>query len=161
MSRETERKFLVKDFSFKKHLKGILIKQGYLCAEEGVSVRVRTAEDRGYLTIKGKSTGISQDEYEYEIPADDAEEMLKKMCIQPVIEKYRYKLEHKGFVWEIDEFLKDNEGLIVAEIELENEGQEFPLPDFIGREVTYDYRYRNSYLAKHPYKLWNDNPISR
>ncbi|AGC67832.1 adenylate cyclase [Thermoclostridium stercorarium subsp. stercorarium DSM 8532] len=154
MGWETERKFLVKDLSFKKHTKGILIRQGYLSVNGDATVRVRVAGNRAYLTIKGKSEGISQPEFEYEIPVTDACEMLDNMCIKPVIEKYRYKIEYKGFVWEIDEFLKENEGLIVAEIELENENQDFPLPDFIGQEVTFDFRYRNSYLAIHPYKTW-------
>jgi len=154
MGREIERKYLVKDFSFKEFSKGILIKQGYLSTDERATVRIRIAGDRAFITVKGQSTGPAQTEYEYEIPVRDAEEMLSNLCRKPVIEKYRYKFEYKGFIWEIDEFLKDNEGLIIAEIELEDENQDFPVPYFIGKEVTFDYRYRNSYLASHPYKTW-------
>lgn len=154
MANEIERKFLVKDFSFKKLSKGTLFKQGYLSADSKATVRVRVAGDKAYLTIKGPSTGFSRSEYEYEIPVKDADEMLENLCSKPIIEKYRYKLEYKGFVWEIDEFLNDNAGLIVAEIELESEDQDFPVPDFIGEEVTFDHRYRNSYLVFHPYKSW-------
>ncbi|NLM10105.1 MAG: CYTH domain-containing protein [Clostridiaceae bacterium] len=154
MATETERKFLVKDLSFKKLSEGTLFKQGYLSIDSKATVRVRIVEDKAYLTIKGSSTGFSRPEYEYEIPLKDADEILKNLCIKPVIEKYRYKLEYKGFVWEIDEFLKENEGLIVAEIELKSEDQDFPKPDFIGDEVTFDHRYRNSYLVSHPYKSW-------
>ena len=154
MATEIERKFLVKDLSFKKQSNGILIKQGYLPTDSTIAVRVRVVENRAYLTIKGQGTGIGQAEYEYEIPVSDADELLNNMCIKPVIEKYRYKYEYKGFTWEIDEFLNENEGLVVAEIELNDVEEDFPVPDFIGEEVTFDYRYRNSYLAKHPYKSW-------
>jgi len=154
MAKEIERKFLVKDLSFKSLARGILFRQGYLSKDSGITVRVRIVEDRAYLTIKGPSTGFSRLEYEYDIPVKDADEMLEKLCRKPIIEKYRYKVEYKGFTWEIDEFLKENEGLIVAEIELESEDQDFPVPGFIGEEVTFDRRYRNSYLASHPYKSW-------
>lgn len=155
MGKETERKFLVKNLSFKNFTEGILLKQGYLSVNPAATVRVRIVSDRAYLTIKGKSTGISQAEYEYEIPLKDADEMLNNLCSRPIIEKYRYIVEYKGFTWEIDEFLNENEGLIIAEIELESENQDFPRPDFVGDEVTFDYRYKNSYLACHPYREWH------
>ena len=85
---------------------------------------------------------------------EDADEILEKLCDRPIIEKYRYTFEYKGFTWEIDEFLNENQGLVIAEIELKNENQQFPVPDFIGEEVTFDHRYRNSYLARHPYSSW-------
>lgn len=155
MAKEIERKFLVKDLSFKKLSTGVLYKQGYLSIDSNVTVRIRVVEDKAYLTIKGKSTGISQPEYDYEIPLKDANEMLLNLCNKPIIKKYRHTLEHEGFVWEIDEFLEENEGLIVAEIELESEDQDFSKPEFIGDEVTYDFRYKNSNLANHPYKTWH------
>jgi len=154
MATEIERKFLVKDLSFKTHAKGVLFRQGYLPGNPDVAVRVRIVEDKAYLAIKGSDTGVSRLEFEYEIPVKEAEEMLENLCSKPLIEKYRYRVEYKGFIWEIDEFLNENEGLVVAEIELENEDQKFPVPDFVGEEVTYDFRYRNSYLASHPYKSW-------
>ena len=97
---------------------------------------------------------LFRSEYEYEIPIADAEEMMESMCLKPVIQKYRYTFKYKGFTWEVDEFLQENNGLIVAEIELKDENHIFTKPDFIGDEVTDDHRYRNSYLALHPYKTW-------
>ncbi len=152
MSKEIERKFLIKNPSFKQNTTGILYKQGYLSARP--TVRVRIADRKALITIKGMDNGVSRSEYEYEIPLKDAEEMLQDLCKKPIIEKYRYKYEYKGFLWEIDEFLNENKGLVIAEIELENEKQVFPKPDFIGDEVTFDYRYRNSNLVNHPYKDW-------
>lgn len=157
MATEIERKFLVKDLSFKKLSTGILLRQSYLSTGSKSTVRVRIIGDNGYLTIKGPTIGgVSRSEYEYEIPSKDADKMLKDLCVKPIIEKYRYTLVHEGFVWEIDEFLQDNEGLIVAEVELENENQIFSKPDFIGDEVTFDNRYRNSSLVFKPYKLWKN-----
>lgn len=154
MPKEIERKFLVKDLSFKALSTGILFKQGYISVKSKTTVRIRIVGDRGFITIKGPSAGISRSEYEYEIPVKDADEMLKDLCSKPIIEKYRYTLEYEGFIWEIDVFSKENEGLIVAEIELDSENQEFPKPDFIGEEVTYDHMYQNSNLVCHPYKSW-------
>lgn len=152
MAKEIERKFLVKDLSFKKSSDGILYQQGYLSSKP--SVRVRIIGHKAILTIKGASTGITRSEYEYEIPLQDGKEMLRDLCRKPIIEKYRYKVEYEGFTWEIDEFLNENEGLVVAEIELEYEDQPFPKPAFIGEEVSLDTRYRNSSLVKHPYSSW-------
>jgi adenylate cyclase len=154
MAIEIERKYLVKDLSFKELSTGVLYKQGYLSKESMNTVRVRIIAHKGLITIKGPSTGISRSEYEFEIPINDAEEMMENMCTKPIIQKNRYTYEYKGFTWEIDEFLQENEGLVVAEIELENENQLFAKPDFIGEEVTDDYRYRNSNLVLHPYKTW-------
>ena len=152
MSLEIERKFLVKDQSYRKLASGILYRQGYLCTNP--TVRVRTAGNRGYLTIKGPSSDISRTEYEYEIPLIDANALLHDLCLKPLIEKIRYTFEFKGLVWEIDEFLQENQGLIVAEIELESQDQVFEKPDFIGCKVSDDPRYRNSNLIKHPYQSW-------
>lgn len=149
---EIERKFLVKDLSFKQNAEAVLYQQGYISFHP--TVRVRVIGQKALLTVKGARTGISRPEYEYEIPIEDGTEMLHNLCRKPIIEKYRYKLEYEGLVWEIDEFLGENQGLIVAEIELDNEAQEFHKPAFIGDEVTYDKRYRNSSLVNHPYSSW-------
>lgn len=156
MAKEIERKFLVKDLSFKKLSAPTLYRQGYISTNPMATVRVRVAGDKGYIAVKSKRTGITRLEYEYEIPVEDANRMLENLCQKPLIEKYRYILNYEGYTWEIDEFLGDNEGLVVAEIELEDEEQEFIKPDFVGEEVTFDYRYRNSNLVKNPYKNWKD-----
>ena len=148
---EIERKYLVTNNNYKSSTP-IRISQGYICSEENRVVRVRIKGDKAYLTIKNATIGFARNEYEYEIPVADAEAMLHNTCQQPIIDKTRYILEYKGFIWEIDEFHGDNEGLVVAEIELENKNQQFELPDFIGEEVTDDARYYNACLFKNPYK---------
>ncbi len=152
MPKEIERKFLVLDQSYKQLAEGILYQQGYLSFRP--SVRIRIIGQKALLTIKGATTGISRSEFEYEIPLQDGLNMLQELCRMAVIEKYRYKVEYKGFTWEIDEFLNDNEGLVLAEIELESEDQAFDKPPFIGEEVSYDRRYRNSSLISKPYSTW-------
>jgi CYTH domain-containing protein len=154
MAKEIERKFLVLDQTYKQHAKGVFYQQGYLSFKP--SVRIRIIGPKALLTIKGAATGISRSEFEYEVPLQDGLEMLRELCKGPIIEKYRYKMEYKGFIWEIDEFLKDNEGLIVAEIELDHEDQEFEKPPFVGEEVSHDKRYRNSSLVSHPYNTWDN-----
>jgi CYTH domain-containing protein len=116
-------------------------------------VRVRTIEDKAYLTIKGIAIGAARLEFEYEIPRQDADALLD-ICEKPLIEKNRYKIAHGGFVWEVDEFFGENQGLIVAEIELQSEDQYFPKPDWVGPEVTTDPRYFNANLIKNPYTKW-------
>jgi CYTH domain-containing protein len=106
------------------------------------------------LTVKGITTGASRPEYEYEIPVTDADEMLDELCERYLIEKKRYKIEYKGFIWEVDEFFGENQGLIVAEVELENEDQSYEKPEWIGDEVTGDPKYFNSNLVKDPYLKW-------
>ncbi len=154
MGKEIERKFLVKDTYYKQLTEGILYKQGYICSEPERVVRVRVIGSKGFITIKGKVSGFSRSEYEYEIPINDADEMISSLCEKPIIEKYRYKFVYRGFTWEVDEFLGDNQGLVIAEIELENEGVQFCIPEWIGAEVTGDPRYYNSNLIKKPYKTW-------
>ena len=122
-------------------------------SEKTRTVRVRTIEQKAFLTIKGISTGAKRAEFEYEIPLADALALLE-LCEKPIISKHRYKLDFEGMIWEIDEFHGENEGLIVAEIELESETQTFVLPNFIGKEVTGDTRYFNSNLIKHPFSKW-------
>lgn len=151
---EIERKFLLKNDDYKKLSEGVLIKQGYICSENDRVVRIRIYGEKSFLTIKNATIGFSRDEFEYEIPLTDAEKMLSCVCQHPIIEKLRYKVNYEGFVWEIDEFFGENEGLVVAEIELEKENQTFPKPTWIAQEVTNDVRYYNANLFKNPYKNW-------
>ena len=121
MGKEIERKFLVKSEEWRSLAEGTSYRQGYLNSVKERVVRVRTINDKGYLTIKGITTGATRAEYEYEIPQADADFMLDELCEKFLIEKNRYKIEYAGFIWEVDEFFGPNEGLIVAEIELESE----------------------------------------
>ncbi len=152
MAKEIERKFLVKEGSWR-NAKGTQYRQGYLNSLKERVVRVRTKNDKGYLTIKGLTVGATRLEFEYEIPRRDADQLLD-ICEKPLIEKTRFKVVERGFVWEIDEFFGENQGLIVAEIELESEDQDFLRPDWVLEEVTGDPRYFNSNLIKNPYKKW-------
>ncbi len=154
MAKEIERKFLVKGDDWRKLAKGTHYRQGYLSTVKERTVRVRTIDDKGFLTIKGITVGATRAEYEYEIPAQDANAMLDNLCEKPLIEKYRYKIDYEGFTWELDEFEGDNQGLIVAEIELADENEKFGIPEWIGEEVTGDPRYFNSNLTKQPYTTW-------
>jgi adenylate cyclase len=154
MGKEIERKFLVKSSAYQELAPGTHYRQGYLNSQKERVVRVRTINDQGFMTIKGITSGATRVEYEYEIPAKDATEMLDDLCEQPIIDKVRYKVPMGDFVWEIDEFHGMNEGLIVAEVELIAEDQEFPKPDWIGEEVTGDAKYYNSNLILHPYTNW-------
>lgn len=154
MAMEIERKFLVKDATWKNHALGVLYRQGYLLAEKGCTIRVRVVDQGGFLTIKGRTSGLSRSEYEYPIPVQDANEMLDRLCLKPLIEKYRYRVEHAGLVWEVDEFLDENRGLILAEVELQEEGQAIALPPWIGEEVSHDPRYYNANLVRHPFTRW-------
>lgn len=153
MVTEIERKFLLKGDTWRRSEKAIKCRQGYLCNTKEKTVRVRTMDDKGYLTIKGGSVGASRLEFEYEIPYRDAA-ILLSLCENPLIEKNRYKLEEKGFTWEVDEFFGENKGLVIAEVELDSEDQEFPKPKWVGEEVTGDPRYYNANLIKNPYTKW-------
>ncbi len=154
MAQEIERKFLITGEAWRELAKGTAYRQGYLSTVKERTVRVRTIDDKGFLTIKGITVGATRAEYEYEIPAGDTNEMLDDLCEQPIIEKKRYKVPLDGFIWEIDEFGGVNEGLIVAEIELESEDQKFNKPDWIGDEVSGDPRYFNSNLIANPFTTW-------
>jgi adenylate cyclase len=153
MALEIERKFLVKENDWRNG-QGTMYRQGYLNSDENRNVRVRVINDRGYLTVKGISQGATRVEYEYEIPQAEAEAMLDDLCEKPLIIKKRYKTEYKGFVWEVDEFLGENQGLIIAELELESENQVFIKPEWIGKEVTGDPKYFNSNLIHRPFSMW-------
>ena len=154
MGTEIERKFLVRDNLFRSLAQGTRYRQGYLNSVKERVVRVRTIDDKGFLTIKGITTGATRAEYEYEIPVKEAEAMLDELCEQPLIEKNRYKIAHKGFTWEVDEFFGENQGLILAEVELESEDQPYDKPEWITDEVTGDPKYFNSNLIQNPYKNW-------
>jgi len=155
MPREIERKFLLRGEGWRALGAGVPYRQGYLSTVPGRSVRVRLVRDRGYLTIKGITVGATRAEYEYEIPAEDASELLTNLCERPLIEKTRYRVEHHGLIWEIDEFDGDNAGLIIAEVELDEEHQAISLPDWVGEEVTGDPRYYNASLISNPYTQWS------
>jgi len=154
MGKEIERKFLVIGDEWRKLADGTSYRQGYLSTVKERTVRVRTIDDKGFLTIKGITVGATRLEYEYEIPALEAGELLEALCEKPIVEKHRYKIPYEGFIWEVDEFHGVNEGLIVAEIELPSEDQEFIKPEWIGEEVSGDPRYFNSNLIKHPFTQW-------
>jgi CYTH domain-containing protein len=154
MGIEIERKFLLVGEAWKKLAQGVRYRQGYLSTSKESTVRVRTIENTGYLTVKGKSTGATRSEFEYEIPVEDANAMLDQLCAKPLIEKNRYKIDYQGFTWEVDEFFGENQGLVVAEIELESEDQPYTKPEWVGAEVTQDQRYFNSNLARNPYCHW-------
>lgn len=155
MAIEIERKFLVKGEAWRKQAIGKLYGQGYIATKDGITtVRIRITGEQGYITIKGKTEGIGRAEFEYEIPVNDARIMLETLCDRPFIEKIRYKLKIDNLVWEIDEFLGENQGLVIAEVELENENQKINLPEWVSEEVTHDLRYYNVNLAKKPYKTW-------
>lgn len=154
MGIEIERKFLVVSDEWKRLAEPVFMRQGYICSSPGRVVRVRIEADSAMLTMKGKSSGISRGEWEYVIPLMDAEELLRDLCEQPLIEKKRYRIAIDGLVWEVDEFLGDNAGLIVAEVELLSEEQNVILPNWVGEEVSHDHRYANANLFKHPYTRW-------
>ncbi|OGV32459.1 MAG: adenylate cyclase [Lentisphaerae bacterium GWF2_45_14] len=160
MALEIERKFLVKNDSWKKNAdRGKRIVQGYVASEKG-TVRVRIVGDMAFLTIKGHSgpNGLSRQEFEYQIPVDDAEKILEELCNKPFIEKTRYRVAAEdSHEWEVDVFAGANNGLVMAEIELGSEDEVFILPDWAGEELSSRPEYRNSSLFRYPYSLWVKN----
>ena len=154
MPKEIERKFLVVDDSWRKNAEGTVFRQGFLSTDKERVVRIRVAGSIGFITIKGIAQGVTRTEYEYEIPLHDAETMLNELCIRPFIEKTRFRIEYEGLVWEVDEFHGDNQGLIVAEVELQSEDQKFALPPWAGDEVSDNPKYFNSNLIHTPYSRW-------
>ncbi|WP_076591531.1 CYTH domain-containing protein [Herminiimonas arsenitoxidans] len=154
MSVEIERKFLVRGTDWKKLGQAVAIRQGYLSSDRDRIVRVRIEDASATLTIKGRMVGITRGEWEYPIPINEADELLNGLCERPLIEKTRTRIVHDGLVWEVDEFFGDNQGLVVAEIELESEGQVFSKPDWVAEEVTDDPRYFNANLLRHPFTAW-------
>lgn len=156
MTVEIERKFLVNSNDFKKEAsKSYSIKQGFLNSHEERTVRVRLKNDKGYLTIKGKSSedGLVRFEWETEITKLEAEQLLA-LCEDGIIDKIRYEVNFGNHTFEIDEFFGENDGLVIAEVELQSKNEDFNKPDWLGKEVTGDIRYYNSQLSKQPYKNW-------
>ena len=154
MAIEIERKFLVDGNPFHLAKKYLRIRQGYIVNDQNQVIRIREKGDDYFLTIKGNNIGISRLEFDFPISKDDAEQLMKHFCQTALIDKTRHYVEYKGFTWEVDEFHADNEGLTVAEIELHDENEVFKLPPWLGEEVTADYRYLNSNLAKNPFCSW-------
>lgn len=154
MGLEIERKFLVQGDAWKTLGEPVFFRQGYLSSQKERTVRVRIEGDRAVITIKGKSVGAVRGEWEYPIPVQDAAELLDGLCEQPLIEKYRRKIAVGAHVWEVDEFLGANAGLVVAEIELRAEDEAFDKPEWVADEVTDDARYYNSNLVRHPFSNW-------
>lgn len=157
MALEIERKFLVIDDSWKSQVvRSHVLKQGYLASSPGPTVRIRTSDESAFLTIKGKTIGISRVEFEYEVPMEEALDLLKLSANTP-IEKTRHIIKTDGHVWEIDVFEGANQGLVLAEVELRSEDEQVILPSWIGSEVSHDPRYFNSYLSKNPFSNWKEN----
>ena len=154
MGVEIERKFLVKQGSWPRDPEAQHVRQGYLSLDPARSVRVRVAGGRGKLTVKGESRGAARSEYEYTIPEADAKQMLERQALRPVVEKIRHRIPHAGLIWEVDEFLAENQGMVLAEVELVREDQAVELPGWVEREVTGDPRYFNVYLCRHPFNSW-------
>lgn len=154
MGVEIERKFLLQGDAWRGLGQAVLLRQGYLSSARERVVRVRIEGEQAMLTIKGANVGATRGEWEYPIPLADAVELLDGLCEQPLIEKYRHRIEHAGMVWEVDEFLGANAGLVVAEIELGSEDQPFEKPEWIGAEVSGDARYYNANLIRHPFSQW-------
>ncbi len=158
MAVEIERKFLILKDQWllakqQQNLQGSIFKQAYLNSTPERTVRVRIQGKQAFLTIKSKNSGISRQEFEYPIPTNEAEELLL-LCETPALEKIRYQVNYQDRTWEVDEFHGENQGLIVAEIELQTETEEFCLPPWLDREVSNDPRYFNSQLSKYPFSSW-------
>jgi CYTH domain-containing protein len=155
MPQEIEHKYLVrKDLWYAVHKpRGVNIRQGYLQTDPGKTIRIRTTGTNAFLTIKGPSRNATRAEYEYPIPPMEADELLQ-LCTISVIEKVRYRMDYAGKIWEVDEFFGENEGLILAEIELTFAEEKYDRPAWVGEEVTNDPRYYNAYLALHPFSAW-------
>ncbi|MDL2283944.1 CYTH domain-containing protein [Oxalobacter sp. OttesenSCG-928-P03] len=154
MGIEIERKFLLSGDGWKNQVEGDVIRQGYLSSDHDRVVRVRTMNQDAFITIKSSTDGLFRNEWEYAIPLEDAEDMLERLCLKPLIEKVRYRIPYEGMIWEVDEFFGENAGLFIAEIELESVDQVFALPPWAGREVTDDPRYYNTNLMRNPYRIW-------
>jgi adenylate cyclase len=154
MGKEIERKYLVKGNAWRGLTKGVRYRQGYLNRDKERTVRIRSTGAKAYITIKGLIVGASRPEYEYEIPVADGNAMLDTLAERPLIEKNRYRIPHGNVTIEVDEFLAENAGLVVAEVELKSEDQLVDKPAWLGEEVTGDPRYYNANLVAHPYSTW-------
>ena len=160
MPKEIERKFLLKNDSWRgSAVSRSLLRQGYarLAQDPRLTLRIRLADDQAYLTLKGPVSGCSRSEFEYPIPPQDAEAVMDEFCGSGRVEKYRCRVPFGGLVWEVDEFLGDNAGLVLAEIELSSPEERFEIPDWLGREVTGEIRFYNSRLPDYPYCKWTED----
>jgi adenylate cyclase len=158
MGIEIERKFRLINDSWRDGVREkTLLRQGYIANTRRASVRVRLAGEAAWLSVKAMTPGRSRAEYEAAIPAVDANEMLERLCEGPLIEKWRHIVVYRGSEWEIDEFLGENAGLVIAELELESEDAGFARPPWLGAEVTHDERYYNFRLSEQPYRHWPEN----
>lgn len=154
MTIEIERRFLLKNDDWKLEASAPqVLQQGYLSVEKERTIRVRIIDDKAWLTLKGYISDVSRSEFEYEIPLAHAQQMMETMCPFKM-EKHRYRVEFKGFVFEIDEYFGDNAPLVVAEVELPAEDAPFEKPDWLGAEITSEGKFTNAYLSKHPYSTW-------
>jgi adenylate cyclase len=156
MKMEIERKFLTRSDAWRSEDKRVFIRQGYLRADAGGSIRIRIVNEQAILTLKGPSSGISRSEMEYTIPRSDADNLLSELSLGRTVEKWRTCVQYAGHTWEVDEFLGENQGLVVAEIELEEEEELFEAPPWLGPEVSNDPRFFNASLALHPYSEWEN-----
>jgi len=156
MGFEIERKFLIDPALWRRPVRGISMVQGYLARQDGLTVRVRIAGSRAFLTLKGAASSLSRSEFEYPIPVPDAEALLREFAENALVRKTRYCCRHRGHLWEVDVFEGANAGLIVAEIELVAEDESFAVPAWVTQEVSFDSRYRNGNLAIHPYCEWQN-----
>lgn len=154
MAHEIERKFLLSGDAWRGLAQGQYLCQGYLSISPDCTVRIRIAGDKAFFTIKGRTKGLTRLEFEYPMPLEEARVMLRELALRPLIEKTRYSIPHQGLVWEVDEFHGENQGLVLAELELENENQAYEKPGWIGEEVTGDPRYYNANLTTTPYRQW-------
>ncbi|MGH8607180.1 MAG: CYTH domain-containing protein [Gammaproteobacteria bacterium] len=155
MGQEIERKFLVQNDRWRRlAAAGVRYVQGYLANNQRCSVRVRVAGEEAWLNIKSADLGISRTEFDYAVPAAEAKEILASLCERPLIEKTRYRVLHAARKWEIDVFEGENQGLVIAELELNAVNEGFEKPDWVGEDVSHDRRYYNVHLVKHPYKDW-------
>ncbi|OSI14627.1 CYTH domain-containing protein [Neisseria dumasiana] len=154
MTIEIERRFLLKDDSWRAEAgEPEMMRQGYLSVDKECTIRVRIIGRKAWLTLKGYISDTTRSEFEYEIPITHAEQMMQTMCPFK-LEKHRYKIEYRGFMFEIDEYFGDNAPLVVAELELPGEGVPFEKPDWLGEEITSNGKFTNAYLSKHPYSQW-------
>lgn len=157
MAQEIEHKFLLNNNDWENNISlSTHFKQGYLVSDNKRSLRIRVSDNKAWINIKSATIGTHRMEYEYPIPLEDGLELLTTLCTQPIIEKKRYIVPYKQHTWEIDVFMGDNVGLVVAEIELSKIGEYFEIPNWIGREVTNDIRYYNNNLCENPYKNWKN-----
>jgi adenylate cyclase len=154
MGTEIERKFLVHDRSVLDGAEGVAYRQGYLSTDPERTVRIRRAGAHAFVTIKGLMRGTTRAEFEYAIPLEDVNALLD-LCLRPVIEKTRYRIDHAGLTWEVDVFEGDNDGLVVAEVELPWADTAVAIPAWVGAEVTADARYQNANLVRHPFRDWD------